>query len=68
MPFPWGRYWRRVGVVFVLALLVSILVMAVVNDGRITFESMLVAVVDSVVLAVVVAFPLAQPIYRGPRR
>lgn len=68
MPFPWRRYWRRVGVIFVAALLVSIAVTAVINGGHVALQSLLIALVDSVVLAVVVAFPLTQPIYRGPRR
>ena len=68
MPFPWRRYWRRVGVIFIAAMLISIVVTAVIHDGRIALDSLFIAVVDSVVLAVVVAFPLTQPIYRGPRR
>jgi hypothetical protein len=68
MPFPWSRYWRRVGVVFVVALLVSLVGALMLNDGRLGLEAVLVAVVDSVALAVVAAIPLTQRIYRGPRR
>ena len=68
MPFPWSRYWRRVGVVFVVVLLLSLAAALALNDGRPGLEAVLVAVVDSVVLAVVAAFPLTQRIYRGPRR
>lgn len=68
MPFPWSRYWRRVGAIFVVALLVSLAAALMLNEGRLGPETVLVAVVDSVVLAVVAAFPLTQRIYRGPRR
>ena len=68
MPFPWSRYWRRVGVLFVVVLLLSLAAALALNDGRPGLEAVLVAVVDSVVLAVVAAFPLTQRIYRGPRR
>ena len=68
MPFPWSRYWRRVGVVFVVVLLLSLAAALALNDGRPSLEAVLVTVVDSVVLAVIVAFPLTQRIYRGPRR
>jgi len=67
MPFPWARYRRRVALVFVVALAISLLVMAGANDGRVDGVTVLVAIVDSAVLAVVVAFPLSQRIYRGPR-
>lgn len=67
MPFPWARYRRRVALVFAVALVISLLVMAGTNDGRIDGVSVLIAIVDSAVLAVVVAFPLSQRIYRGPR-
>jgi hypothetical protein len=68
MPFPWSRYWRRVGVLFVVVLLVSLAAALALNDGRLGLETVLVTVVDSVVLAIVAAFPLTQRIYRGPRR
>ena len=68
MPFPWSRYWRRVGALFVVVLLVSLAAALALNDGRLGPETVLVTVVDSVVLAVVAAFPLTQRIYRGPRR
>ena len=68
MPFPWSRYWRRVGVVFVVVLLLSLAAALALNDGRPGLEAVLVAVVDSAVLALVAAFPLTQRIYRGPRR
>ena len=68
MPFPWSRYWRRVGALFVVVLLVSLAAALALNDGRPSLEAVLVTVVDSVVLAVVAAFPLTQRIYRGPRR
>lgn len=68
MPFPWARYWRRAGVVFVLVLVVSLALSAIVGGGRLSLNGLLIAVVDSLVLAVVLAFPLTQPIYRGPRR
>jgi hypothetical protein len=68
MPFPWSRYWRRVGVLFLVVLLLSLAAALAFNDGRLSLEAVLVAVVDSVALAVVAAFPLTQRIYRGPRR
>jgi hypothetical protein len=68
MPFPWSRYWRRVGALFVVLLLVSLAAALALNEGRLGLEAVLVTVVDSVVLAVVAAFPLTQRIYRGPRR
>ena len=68
MPFPWSRYWRRVGGLFVVVLLVSLAAALALNAGRLDPEAVLVTVVDSVVLAVVAAFPLTQRIYRGPRR
>jgi len=68
MPFPWSRYWRRVGALFVVVLLVSLAAALALNDGRLGLEAVLVTVVDSVMLAVVAAFPLTQRIYRGPRR
>lgn len=68
MPFPWSRYWRRVGAVFVVAFIISLIAMARFNGGRLEVEVVLTAIVDSIVLAVVVAFPLTQRIYRGPRQ
>jgi hypothetical protein len=68
MPFPWSRYWRRVGALFVVVLLVSLAAALALNEGRLGLEAVLVTVVDSVVLAVVAAFPLTQRIHRGPRR
>ncbi|HKC72606.1 MAG TPA: hypothetical protein VKF37_00170 [Chloroflexota bacterium] len=68
MPFPWSRYWRRVGALFVVVLLVSLAAALALNEGRLGLEAVLVTVVDSVMLAVVAAFPLTQRIYRGPRR
>jgi hypothetical protein len=68
MPFPWSRYWRRVGVLFVVVLVVSFAAALALNGGRLGLETVLVTVVDSVVLAIVAAFPLTQRIYRGPRR
>ena len=68
MPFPWSRYWRRVGVLFVVVLLLSLAAALALNEGRLGLEAVLVTVVDSVVLAVVAAFPLTRRIYRGPRR
>ena len=68
MPFPWSRYWRRVGALFVVLLLVSLAATFALNEGRLGLEAVLVAVVDSLALAVVAAFPLTQRIYRGPRR
>jgi hypothetical protein len=68
MQFPWARYWRRVGAIFVLALLLSLVAALALNGGRLGLDTVLVAVVDSVVLAIVAAFPLTQRIYRGPRR
>jgi hypothetical protein len=57
-----------VGALFVVVLLLSLAAALALNDGRPGLEAVLVAVVDSVVLAVVAAFPLTQRIYRGPRR
>lgn len=68
MRFPWRRYWRRVGVIFVIAVIVSIAATVLINDGHVVPQSLVAAVIDSVVLAIVAAFPLTQPIYRGPRR
>jgi hypothetical protein len=68
MPFPWSRYWRRVGALFVVVLLMSLAAALALNDGRLGLETVLVTVVDSVVLAIVAAFPLTQRIYRGPPR
>ena len=68
MPFPWSRYWRRVGALFVVVLLMSLAAALALNDGRLGLEAVLVTVVDSAALAVVAAFPLTQRIYRGPRR
>ena len=68
MPFPWSRYWRRVGALFVVVLLLSLAAALALNDGRLGLETVLVTVVDSVALAVVAAFQLTQRIYRGPRR
>jgi hypothetical protein len=68
MPFPWSRYWRRVGVLFVVLLLVSLAAALALNEGRLGLETVLVTVVDSAALAVIAAFPLTQRIYRGPRR
>lgn len=68
MPFPWTRYWRRAGAVFVLVLVVSLALSAIISGGRLSLNGLLIAIVDSLVLAVVLAFPLTQPIYRGPRR
>ena len=68
MPFPWSRYWRRVGALVVVVLPVSLAAALALNDGRLGLETVLVTVVDSVALAVVAAFPLTQRIYRGPRR
>ena len=53
MPFPWSRYWRRVGALFVVALLVSLAATLVLNEGRLGLDAVLVAVVDSVALAIV---------------
>ncbi len=66
MPFPWARYWRRVGVIFVIALIVSLLLTAVLNGGRVDTGTVLVSATDSIVLAVILAFPFTQRIYRGP--
>jgi hypothetical protein len=44
------------------------LLAAGLNNGRIGLDAALVAVIDSIVLSVVAAFPLTQRIYRGPRR
>lgn len=68
MPFPWTRYWRRVGVAFAVALVVSLAVMLIANDGRLAWQTALIAVVDSAVLAIVVGLPLAHPIGRRPPR
>jgi hypothetical protein len=68
MPFPWRRYWRLVGILFVVALVLSLVVAALYASGRLALESVVIAIVDSAVLAVVAAFPLTQSIYRGPRR
>jgi hypothetical protein len=68
MPFPWSRYWRRVGALFAVVLLLSLAAALALNGGRLGLETVLVTVVDSVVLAIVAAFPLTQRIYRGPRR
>lgn len=68
MAFPWRRYWLRVGLIFVVALVLSLAAAVGLNGGRLNLEALLVALVDSAVLAVVVAFPLTQRIYRGPRR
>ena len=68
MPFPWSRYWRRVGAIFAVVAVVSLAGALALNDGRLGLEAVLVTVVDSVVLAVVAAIPLTQRIYRGPRR
>ena len=67
MPFPWPRFWRRVAVIFVIALVVSLVVSANIGHGGLDVFGILVAVVDSAVLAVVLAFPLTQRVYRGPR-
>ncbi len=66
MPFPWARYWRRVGVIFVIALIASLLLTAVLNGGRVDAGTILVSATDSIVLAVILAFPFTQRIYRGP--
>jgi hypothetical protein len=55
MPFPWSRYWRRVGALFVVVLLLSLAAALALNGGRPGLEAVLVAVVDSMVLAVVAA-------------
>ena len=68
MPFPWSRFWRRVAVIFVVALAISLLVTASLNGGRLDSQTILVSVVDSLVLAAALAFPLTQRVYRGPRR
>ena len=68
MPFPWPRYLRRLGVLFVLCLAASLLLAAGLNNGRIGSDAALVAIIDSIVLSIVAAFPLTQRIYRGPRR
>ncbi len=67
MPFPWRRYRRWAGIVFVVSLLVSLVFAAMINGGRIDGFSVLVAAVDSVVLATIMAFPLTQSARRGPR-
>ena len=66
MPFPWSRYWRRVGVLFVVVLVVSFAAALALNDGRLGLETVLVTVVDSVLLAIVAAFQLTKRIYGGP--
>jgi len=66
MPFPWARYWRRVGVIFVIALIASLLLTVVLNGGHVDAGTILVSTTDSVVLAVILAFPFTQRIYRGP--
>lgn len=68
MPFPWSRYWRRVAIVLVIALAASFVVMLLVNNGRLSLQSVGVACVDSAVLAIVAAFPLTQRIDHRPRR
>ena len=68
MPFPWRRYWRLVGILFVVALVLSLVAAAVLGSGRLALETVAIAIVDSAVLAVVAAFPLTQSIYRGPWR
>ena len=68
MSFPWSRYLRRVGVIFVIAFIISLIAMARFDGGHVETEVVLVAVVDSIVLAIVVAFPLTQRVYRGPRQ
>ena len=68
MPFPWRRYWRLAGILFVVALVLSLIAAAVFGSGRLALETVAIAIVDSAVLAVVAAFPLTQSIYRGPRR
>lgn len=67
MSFPWRRFWRRVAVVFVVALAFSLVVATALANGRLSAATAVVAVVDSAVLAIVLAFPLTQRIYRGPR-
>jgi len=68
VPFPWPRFWRRVTVIFVIALVISLAVSAAIGHGSLDLFGILVAVVDSAVLAVVLAFPLTQRVYHGPRR
>ncbi len=68
MPFPWARYWRYVGVVFVAALVLTLVLSLLIAGGRLGGETLLIAVVDSAVLAVVISFPLTQRVYRGPRQ
>lgn len=68
MPFPWPRFWRRVAVIFVIALVISLVASAAIGHGSLDLFGILVAVVDSAVLAVVLAFPLTQRVYHGPRR
>lgn len=67
MPFPWRRYWRIAAILFAVALVLSLVAANAFGRGHLAQESVLIAVVDSAVLAVVVAFPLTQSIYRGPR-
>ncbi len=68
MSFPWPRFWRRVAVIFVIALALSLAVSAGISHGSLDLFGILVAVVDSAVLAIVLAFPLTQRVYHGPRR
>jgi hypothetical protein len=68
MRFPWRRYWRLAGILFVVALVLSLIVAAIYGSGRLALETVAIAIVDSAVLAVVAAFPLTQSVYRGPRR
>ncbi len=68
MPFPWPRFWRRVAVIFVIALVISLIASVAIGHGSLDSLGILVAVVDSAVLAVVLAFPLTQRVYHGPRR
>lgn len=64
MLFPWGRYWRRVGVIWVIAFVVALAFGATVTRS-IDAGSVLIAAVNAIVLAVIVAFPLTRKIYRG---
>ncbi len=68
MPFPWPRFWRRVAVIFVIALVISFVASAAIGHGSLDSFGILVSIVDSAVLAVVLAFPLTQRVYHGPRR
>ena len=65
MPFPWARYWRRVGVIFIVALVLSLIAMIFFSHGHVEPIVVLTALVDSIVLAVIVAFPLTQRIPRS---